>query len=287
MVERACHAKINLALAVGAPIAPGRANEGLHPICSWMCCVGLADTLSIERANRTTYRRAFADGSAAYWPDDDDLAVRAHRALESQLGRALPIELNLVKSIPPGSGLGGGSSDAAGTLLALRVLFGLEIPTEELRRIGASLGSDIPFFVDGGPVPAPAVVAGVGEQVERVGRVDARVLLVLPPFGCATGAVYRAFDDGPEPVAFEADSNLVRAAARLHDLSGLGNDLLAAAQMVRPELGELRLRIEQATGEKVHLSGSGSTLFLLNPTSDAAAVERIAPECRIVSTRAL
>lgn len=287
MALRHCDAKINLALAVGPPIGTGEPGAGLHPICSWMCRVGLGDTLTLERAPQTRYRRRWADGSAINWPEDDDLAIRAHRRLETHLGTALPVEMGLTKSIPPGSGLGGGSSDAAGMLLALRELFELDVSIQTLRRLGAALGSDIPFFIDEASAPPPAIVSGLGERAERVAPIEAVVLLVLPPVRCQTGAVYRAFDSAPRDGDFEASSRAVADAARRGDTSSLFNDLRPAAEMVRPELAALREAIEHETGEPVHLSGSGSTLFLLNPRTDADAIARIAPGCRVVTTRTL
>lgn len=287
MIKRTCRAKINLALAVGPATPPDRPGAGLHPICSWMCTVDLADTLRIGPTNSgpSTYARRFADGSPVDWPEADDLAVRAHRALEAHVGRTMPIHLELVKSIPPGSGLGGGSADAAGVLLALRDLFSPDLSDDTLRAVAASLGSDVPFFID--TDPTPAIVSGHGERIERLRGVDAEVVLILPPFGCPTGEVYRAFDSLVRRRDFDESCSTVRQAAARQDFSALFNDLRPAAEAARPPLRAIRESIEAATGETVHLSGSGSTLFLINPRVDAAAIRRIAVGCRVIGSRAM
>jgi 4-diphosphocytidyl-2-C-methyl-D-erythritol kinase len=287
MIERACHAKINLALAVGPPIPPGLTGEGLHPVCSWVCRVGLADTLRMERLDRgpSTYTRRFEDGTPVDWPEDRDLAVRAHRSLGHPPDRLVPIELELVKRIPAGAGLGGGSADAGGVLMGIRELFTPPTPIGFLRERAFLLGCDVPFFVD--EQPGPAVVSGLGERVERTPAMDLPVTLILPPFGCPTGAVYRAFDALRLAGDFEESTRRVREAAAAGRTDGLFNDLLPAAEAVRPQLRTLRERIERATGERVHLSGSGSTLFLIDPRVSPVELRRLAPDARVIATRTL
>jgi 4-diphosphocytidyl-2-C-methyl-D-erythritol kinase len=288
-VERKCYAKINLALAVGLPIASTASDAGLHPIHSWMCSIGLHDSISIRRlsTNHSTYVRVLENGPPVPWPEDEDLAVRAHQALENHLGQRLPINLHLRKAIPAGGGLGGGSSDAAGVLLGLRDLFELDLSTQTMRTIAASLGSDIPFFIDDSPIPRPAIVSGTGNAIERKPGLDARVLLIIPPFDCHTGQVYRAFDRLGLGGSFDDSRRGIDLAVERTDLSALGNDLYQSACAVRPNLADLRDRIEQACPERVHLSGSGSTLFMLNANTAAEALEQIAPGCRVISTQTL
>ena len=289
VVHRTCPAKINLALAVGPLVPNPGPRAGLHPIHSWMSCIGLHDALTLEKApgDRSTYRRLHASGSPVGWPEVTDLVVRAHRMLEAHLARPLQINLTVRKSIPPGGGLGGGSSEAAGLLMALRECFALDISTETLCSLAAPLGSDIPFFLDDAPVPRPAIVSGTGETIERKSALEARVLLVLPGFDCPTGKVYRAFDQLGLGASFAELSRCIDLSVDQNDFSTLTNDLTAPACAVRPELGDLRNSLEQATGEQVHLSGSGSTLFLLDPRTKAGTLERIATGCRVVSTRTL
>ncbi|MCW5764645.1 MAG: hypothetical protein KIT68_01550 [Phycisphaeraceae bacterium] len=290
-------AKLNLALSVGPPGPP----QGYHPIASWFCCIDLLDDLSLRRlpaGAASVHALAWADDaprpSPIDWPVERDLAVRAHRALEAHVGGALPLELRLVKRIPVGGGLGGGSSDAAAMLRAVDRLFDLGLNGGTLGRIGASLGSDVPFFLDvETPVEAPArpaLVEGLGERLTRVGPLPrgSCAVLVLPPFGCPTGQVYRAFDSAPARLDAERVRRLIGAAsARPVDCSGeLFNDLAEPACRVEPRLAELLGRLRAGLGVPVHVTGSGSTVFCLakDPAGAAALARRaeaMAPGCAV------
>lgn len=300
VISTPCYAKINLALAVGPPEPPGSAKPGYHPICSLFACVGLCDDLVVQRVDgASTYDLAWADDaprtSPIDWPLDKDLGVRAHRALEARAGRALPIRLTLRKRIPVGGGLGGGSSNAAGVLRVVRDLFALPLHTDELRGAGATLGSDVPFFV-GGAAESQALVEGFGERVTR-GRwlaPGAAFVLILPPFGCPTGEVYRAFDAlNPLPLRPERAARLLDALARGQArASDYFNDLAVAAEHVSPALRDLRHAIGQSLSRPAHVSGSGSTLFVAAGSGDearalAARVRQDFPACVAVASAAI
>lgn len=206
------------------------------------------------------------------WPPEKDLALRALRLLEHAMGRSLPLNLRVEKRIPVGGGLGGGSSDAAAVLVGVRDLLSLRMDDAQLARLSARLGSDIAFFIDGSP-PAPALVTGYGDRIERLPRrlAGRPIVLVFPPFGCPTGPVYRAFDSIPQGAGFR--DRLVSTLALESGGEGLFNDLLAAAEAVQPRLGEVRRGVEAATGLPVHMSGSGSTLFFLPREGDEVAAK--------------
>jgi 4-diphosphocytidyl-2-C-methyl-D-erythritol kinase len=279
-VHARAHAKVNLALAVGPPDA-----TGMHPVASWMHAVDLWDAVTLAKADRTRHDLAWEDGTPVPWPAGTDLAVRAHHAAERAAGRELPALVRVRKSIPAGAGLGGGSADAAAVLLGLRDLFALRLGDAELAALGAELGSDVPFFID--PVawdaeqpPRPAIATGRGERLERLPRRTDGVTLVLPPFGCPTGAVYRAFDDDPPGALDEA--RVRRLASAAPDPHALFNDLAGPAARVEPRLGEIRGALADALGGPVLVSGSGSTLFCFEP---AARVAPAVPGCRVVETR--
>lgn len=264
----AAHAKINLALAVGPPEPP----RNFHPIASWFVPIALHDDIRITILKpgslSSAHVRWAADApkpSPIDWPIEKDLAVRAHRALEAHIGRPLPIELSINKRIPVGGGLGGGSSDAAAVFRIVNHHFGLQLSTDDLRELSRSLGSDIAFFLHDGPLDCPppaAIVSGLGERIERLPAMKShRLVLLIPPFGCPTGPVYQAFDALPrQPL----DSRRVAALARAShlDSSALFNDLAPAACAVRPELASILRRL-QALPETVHITGSGSTMFVI------------------------
>jgi 4-diphosphocytidyl-2-C-methyl-D-erythritol kinase len=273
-------AKVNLALSVSPPI-----EGGMHEIASWMVTTAFADELEVKRLPADRPSRFSID-----WHDDArrrsdidwlirrDLAVRAHALLEAKIGCALPIQLRLRKRIPVGGGLGGGSSNAAAMLRALDALFDLRLRAEYLEAISRELGSDVPFLVRGGS----ALVEGTGERLTRVAMPLVHLVLVFPSVACPTGPVNQAFDrlrsdarlDAPRVRALvdAADGGFLRA-----DLPF--NDLADAAIAVAPALGELRARIEGVAQSPVHVSGSGSTLFVvcdspIHAEALAGAIER-------------
>lgn len=282
-IALAAPAKVNLALSVGAPSA---SHRGFHPISSWMITVDLVDDLTLTRLEDdalSMYAILWAADAKRRreidWSITSDLAVRAHLALQEFVGRELPVKLKLEKRIPVGGGLGGGSSNAAAMLRGVNELFSLGLDAPSLARVGASLGSDVPFLVRGGS----AIVGGTGESLEHhpsVPEVD--LVLVFPEASCPTGPVYGAFDRlRPGAVLDEARVRSLACSALpgLHPgdrgvtaapgaggvpaHSALFNDLAAPALEIAPSLGAESRRIESLVDRPVHVSGSGSTLFFV------------------------
>lgn len=261
------YAKINLALSVGPPFPAGCADAGMHPIASWMHAIDLFDDVEVEaqpagsidhydiRWTPSAPRRSIVD-----WPLDQDYAVRAHRLLEAHTRKRLPVNLSVVKRIPVGAGLGGGSSDAAAALLLINSVFNLGLSTAELTTLSRTLGSDVAFFLDD-PPPRPAIVTGAGSIIERIERVAGHILLILPNFPCPTGEIYKAFDRVNHHQLREPD---VRSLARAGWVESrtLFNDLDQAAEAFEPRLSALRASIRKAAGQPVHMTGSGSALFI-------------------------
>jgi 4-diphosphocytidyl-2-C-methyl-D-erythritol kinase len=235
-------AKLNLRLLVG-PLGSG----DYHPIRSLMVALdGLADTVTLRLAAERSVRCAGLDGPA-------NLAWGALDALETAVGRSLPCVVEIDKRIPAQAGLGGGSSDAAATLLGANRLFDLGLDESALEAIAAMVGSDVPFFIRGGAQWAE----GRGELLTPAPIPSFAAVIVKPPFGLATADVYRAFDHLPAP---EPDDG---ADAPLHmpALSGwVRNDLWTAATVLRPELAGLADRVSAAGARAVLLCGSGSAV---------------------------
>lgn len=292
-VKCTAHAKVNLTLAVGAPIDDDSEHDGMHPIASWMAPIDLADDLLVTRLEDDRLSRyailwhadAPQPAAAIDWSVRDDLAVRAHLLIEREIGRSLPVQMKLDKRIPVGGGLGGGSSNAAAMLVAVRELFDVEMSDDDLRGLSRELGSDVAFFLqsrdDRSVVgPGPAVIEGVGDRctpVKPVHPSSAHLVLVLPEFGCATGSVYRAFDhavtgaDGStDHVLRDVEVHRIAASGAVRS-EDLFNDLGAAAQRVQPRLGAVISNIERAIGATAHVTGSGSTLFLPCPGGEVEA----------------
>lgn len=270
-------AKLNLALSVGPPGA-----DRMHPIASWMVTVDFADDLHLTRLDAgrdSLYAIVWAPDaprpSDIDWPVQKDLAVRAHLALERHVGRPLPVRMKLEKRIPVGGGLGGGSSNAAAMLRGVRDLHGLPVSDDDLAEIARGLGSDVPFLVRGGS----AIVEGLGERLEHHARLpDVHVVLAFPAAACPTGPVYGKFDLLRPAAALQAAR--VRALAmdaRLaHDAPF--NDLAEPAIAVTPSLADEIADFAAVADRRVHVSGSGSTLFAL--CEDRAGADLLAERVR-------
>lgn len=265
-------AKINVHLRVGPPRA-----DGFHPLVSWMCTVGLFDTLTVDRAPDSGVRLSCDVPGLAC--DQSNLIVKAAGAMAQALAVDRKVaagesglSIALQKRIPMGAGLGGGSSDGARVLLGLNRLWAAGWSRARLGAVAASLGSDLPFFLHG----SSAVCRGRGERVEVVSPPQARfALLVLPGTHLATAEVYRRFDQMRlgDPAALDNEPAW-RAWTRLSAselLSLLVNDLEPAAFALAPQLGALRAGLEQTLGRAVRMSGSGSSLFTLYDGEQEAA----------------
>ena len=259
MVLYRAPAKINLALEI-----LGRRPDGFHEVASVIQAVGLYDELRVAPAEtlRFTCDRSALAGS-------DNLVVRAARALQVATGCRRGAELRLCKGIPVAAGLGGGSSDAATALVALNRHWRLGLPLVELSRIGATLGSDIPFFLAG----PTAVVSGRGERVERLPPPPPGwVVLVRPRQPLSTAAVYGAL----RPESYSDGSGTRRLAAALRQgrapdwATDLTNGLAAAATQLCPAIKSIRSRLHDAGARHVQVSGSGPTVFALCASETAA-----------------
>ena len=257
-------AKINLALAVGPS-----GEDRMHPITSWMVTIDLVDEVEIIRRDDppmslygVTWHEEALHKPEIDWPMSTDLAARAHQALEEHVGRKLPVRLKVEKRIPPGSGLGGGSADAAAVLRGVNELFELGLTEAGLAEIGASIGSDVPFQVHGGS----AIVEGVGHRVEpheTLPEIDA--VLILPDEHCSTAEVYGWFDDlAEESGETPMRENEVRECAK-NPLTPQTpfNDLAEPALRSSPALGGIIQAVSDLAERPAHVTGSGAGLFVL------------------------
>ncbi len=220
------HAKLNLDLAV-----LGLRPDGYHEVRTRLQAVSLHDLLAIEPAAATTL-----EGGTG----DDDLVLRAQRALEAAACRSLPARFRLVKRIPEGAGLGGGSADAAAALRGLRRLYALDC---DLAPVAAGLGADVPFLLAGGA----AVATGRGELLTPAPVAGGWFALAWPGLAVPTPAVYRTWD----VVGGEGANQLTRAAVA-----------------VRPEVGEFAGML----GQGWRMTGSGAAFF--RPCRTRAEAER-------------
>jgi len=173
-------AKLNLFLHI-----VGRRPNGYHELQTVFQLIDLCDTVSIAVREDGLIERPVGPPDVA---PEDDLVVRAARALQAQTGSRLGATLRVLKRIPQGGGLGGGSSDAATTLLALNRLWGCGLGVDELAALGLPLGADVPVFVRG----SSAWAEGVGERLTPVELPDRWFVVVHPGVGVATRDVFQA-----------------------------------------------------------------------------------------------
>lgn len=205
--------------------------------------------------------------AAAGVPDDDDnLVVRAARSV---LPDGAGLAISLRKQIPPGSGLGGGSSDAAAVLRVCADTYGLH--PEAVAAAAEAAGSDVPFCLH----REPAWMRGRGEVVDPVSLSMAlHVLIVVPPFAISTPAVYRAWDELNGP---RSARTIPAPAAVAHLVDELANDLEPAAERVEPKLAPFRAALEAAARAPALLAGSGSACWIAfeDPAAGHAAAKRV------------
>jgi len=276
-------AKVNLRLAV-----LGRRDDGFHDVETVLQTIDWHDELDVDLVDGEGVRFELTGGDAP--GDDSNLVVRAARAFLER--RPLPagrgLRLRLDKRLPAGAGLGGGSANAATTLLALECVLG-GLPPSELHELAAALGSDVPFFLLGGA----ALATGRGETLTPLGDLsdETGLLLVLPPWGLSTADVYGAWREGAEHPAEAAAFDPAR------DWPPPGgwtaacdrNDLEEPAFRLRPELARVYTSLVRARVGRVRMSGSGSTLFVAptDPDGERRAIRSIPPEYRARAVRTL
>lgn len=277
-------AKLNLALSVGPPDA-----GGMHPIASWMITVDYHDDLHLTRlAPGTLSRYAILwhkdakRRSEINWSITKDLAVRAHLALEKHIGRDLPVQLKLEKRIPIGGGLGGGSSDAAAMLRAVNDLFELGLSFDGLARIGATLGSDVPFLVHGGS----AIVEGLGDRITHHSQAPAvHAVIAFPDATCPTARVYGLFDElanGSAKLRADAVNRLATSTSKLRPDAPF-NDLARAAIRAAPQLEDVLAALSKLADRPAHVTGSGSSIFVIadNHTHASALVGAVETQLKL------
>jgi 4-diphosphocytidyl-2-C-methyl-D-erythritol kinase len=245
-------AKLNLFLQV-----VGRRADGYHELQTLFQLVELADELSFSATENGQIRRL---AGAAAVPADQDLVVRAARVLRAFAGRPeLGVDIRVTKRIPIGGGLGGGSSDAATTLVALNCLWRLNLDLTQLASLGVRLGADVPLFIHG----RSAWAEGVGERLTPVTLKDAWYAIVYPGAPASTAEAFQA----PE-LTRNSPVVTLRDFLAGQDGTRLGNALepvvAARHEGVRRALSWLKARGE------AHLTGSGSCVFCAFPARAAA-----------------
>ena len=249
LYELPAPAKLNLFLHV-----VGRRADGYHLLQSVFLLIDWCDTLHIERRRDALLARH--DLGLAL--PADDLCLRAAHALQRESGTAFGADISIEKSLPSGAGMGGGSSDAATTLLALNRLWGLHWPLPRLMALGLNLGADVPFFLAGGN----AFVEGIGDVLTPVGLPRQWLAVVKPRASVETRAIFTSPLLVRDTGAVIIKSFLADASAR-HGFSAGSfgrNDLQPPATSQCAEIAEAARWLEGYFGHS-RMTGSGSAVF--------------------------
>ena len=257
-------AKVNLCLRV-----VGRRADGYHLLDSIFAAVDLCDRVTVEArdagagAGSVIEVRCDHPGVPA---SATNLAARAAQALLDDRGIGAHVTIGLEKRIPPGSGLGGGSGNAATMLTGLNALLELAVPAARLHELALHLGADVAFFLSGGV----ARVRGIGEVIEPTPRMpDLHLVLAIPSFGVSTAWAFGAYAAARVPFTIGDAASLFDAEERL-SATHLVNDLEPVVFARHPELAALKQQMLAAGAQAAVMSGSGSTILGVAPSAAGA-----------------
>ena len=248
-----CYAKVNLTLEVLR-----KRDDGFHDLASLVHTISLADDLLVDSASTLVSE---VDGLDL--TPETNLVTRAAKLLFEAADVSPGARLRLVKRIPASAGLGGGSSDAASALVGLNVLLGAGLAPAALTRLAATLGSDVPFFLDGGA----ARMTGRGEQLHALPPLRGQWLVLVVSSHAITDKTSRLYA-ALESTDFSSGGATERAASQLTRRLPLGeehffNVFSRAARSVFPDLSAVWAAAERACERRFFLSGAGPALFAL------------------------
>jgi 4-diphosphocytidyl-2-C-methyl-D-erythritol kinase len=256
-IELRCPAKLNLFLHI-----VGRRNDGYHLLQSVFQLIDWCDVLTLKPVPENEVRRI--NPIPGVLPEQD-LVVRAAQLLKEHCKIDRGVEISLEKNIPMGAGLGGGSSDAASTLIGLNALWDLHLDIATLCQLGLKLGADVPFFIFG----QNAFVEGVGEKLQAISLETQDFVVIFPNQGIATAQIFQ----DPQLTRDHAPITIDRFLASPRSYQS--NDCQAVAVQKCPEVKQALDWIYKAVPYSAPcMSGSGSSVFAaLDPKTDTANLE--------------
>ena len=259
VIELRCPAKLNLFLHI-----VGRRDDGYHLLQSVFQLIDWCDVLTLRHIPENAVRRIDPIPGV---PPAEDLVVRAAQLLRDFCKTESGVEISLKKNIPMGAGLGGGSSDAASTLIGLNALWDLDLSIATLCQLGLKLGADVPFFIFG----QNAFVEGVGEKLQAISLETQDFVVIYPNKGIATALIFQ----DPQLTRDHAPITIDRFLASPRSFQS--NDCQAVAVRNCPEVKQALDWIStEVPNSAPRMSGSGSSVFTaLEPKTDTAKLENL------------
>jgi len=278
--RRLAPAKINLFLRILR-----KRPDGYHDLASVMQQISLYDEMTFSLRSKEI---VISCPGADLPTDEKNLVYLAARKLFDHAGYSGGVAIELAKQIPLAAGLGGGSSDAAATLLALNDLCSLGLSKSELMKLGAKLGADVPFFMFG----PTAFASGIGDRLQTLeNTIKFSMVLINPPFPLSTKSVYEKLNF--TLTKKENNYSIPRFYALGDVIRELHNDLEAVSMKMHPELADFKRLLINEGALGALMSGSGPTLFgLFADESSArearnAIVKKVSGDCRVFFAQSL
>jgi len=267
-------AKVNLHLRVLA-----KRSDGYHSIETVFHTIGLWDEIRLANSPRFRFSAAGLPTPAG----GANLCVRAYRLLKDATGTGQEASLKLVKRIPSGAGLGGGSADAAACLAGLNRLWNLKLDRKRLAILAGRLGSDVPFFLSGGA----ALGRGRGEKLHPlVSRLSRWAVILKPGFGIPTALAYTELDRSRKGTDPGPSVNAVTRGLRTGTLPlRIHNDFEPVAERLHPLVHRLMVFLGNAGASPAFLTGSGSAVVGIFPSASRACAPRALAVTRLARTR--